>query len=179
MLMLITTKSGFGLRVFEKKDAEALAKLANDLEIYRMTLDMPHPYELTDALDWIAYNQEMSRKFQRVFSFAIISSEGSLAGSIGRRLAYGFGSHQDEVGYWVGAPYRGRGIMTEILPAYVDHLLNNEGLSRVSAFVFPDNTPSIRLLERCGFVKEGYLHHYLVKDRILRDTLLYAIWKTN
>lgn len=177
--MVITTTGGFELRAFEKSDAGALSALANDIEIYRMTMDLPYPYSLTDALDWIAYNQEMSRKFQRVFSFAIIRPDGRLAGSIGRRLADGFGSHQDEVGYWVGAPFRGQGLMTEVLPAYVDHLLHREGLSRISAFVFPDNKPSIRLLERCGFVKEGYLHHYLIKDGEFRDAILYAIWKTN
>lgn len=174
--MKITTKGGFTLNAFAESDAAALAVLANDPQIYGMTMDLPHPYTFTDALDWINYNRELSLKYQSVFSYAIRKPDGTLVGSIGRRLAMGYAAHQDELGYWIGATFRRQGIMKEVLPAYRDHLLTKEGLSRLSALVFPENTPSIRLLEQCGFEKEGHLHHYFIKDGCYKDALIYAIW---
>jgi [ribosomal protein S5]-alanine N-acetyltransferase len=174
--MKIAISPNLELSAFQPADAKELAVLANDRAIYDMTMDLPHPYTLSDAMDWITFNRELSLKYHRVFSYAIRNAEGQLLGSIGRRMAYGFTSHQDEIGYWVGSAFRRQGVMTAALSAYLRHLQDNEGLERISALVFPDNTPSIRLLEGAGFAREGHLHRYLIKDRQFKDVLLYAIW---
>ena len=174
--MKITINACWELSAFDASDAGVLADLAHDQAIYQMTMDIPCPYTRSDAMDWIAFNRELTRKYQRVFSYAIRNSSGELVGSIGRRMAYGFAAHHDEIGYWMGAAFRGQGIMKQVLPAYISHLQEREGLTRVSALVFPDNLPSIRVLEASGFTKEGYLHRYLIKDGAYKDVLLYAIW---
>lgn len=59
--------------------------------------------------------------------------------------------------------YMGKGLMTEALEKVLHYGFHTMGLNRVEAFVGPDNGPSLRLLEKFGFQKEGVLKgHYLV-----------------
>ncbi len=69
-------------------------------------------------------------------------------------------------GYWIGAPFAGKGLMTEALTLAVEHCFRplesgGLGLHRVCANILPRNEPSRKLLERVGFVKEGYSEKYL------------------
>jgi ribosomal-protein-alanine N-acetyltransferase len=47
-------------------------------------------------------------------------------------------------------------------------------LHRVEAACIPTNTASIRLLERCGFLREGYARQYLCINGVWQDHLLFA-----
>ena len=49
---------------------------------------------------------------------------------------------------------RGQGLATEALQAVVQ-LAHDEGVERVVALTEPGNTPSHRVLERAGFVRDG------------------------
>lgn len=69
-------------------------------------------------------------------------------------------------GYWIGAEHTGRGLMSEALSLAVTHAFSAPedgglGLHRVCANIMPSNTPSRRVLERVGLVKEGYSENYL------------------
>jgi len=66
-----------------------------------------------------------------------------------------------EVGYWLFADARGRGVATRAVGALIDHAFAN-GILRVEAHVRPANTASVRVLERLGFEAEG------VKRKLLR-----------
>lgn len=62
-----------------------------------------------------------------------------------------------EVGYAVHRDRRGQGYGTELIECVLTHAISTLGLHRIEADVDPRNTPSIRLLERQGFVTEGHL----------------------
>jgi [ribosomal protein S5]-alanine N-acetyltransferase len=47
-------------------------------------------------------------------------------------------------------------------------------LHRVEAACIPTNDASIRLLEKCGFGREGYAREYLCINGIWQDHLLFA-----
>lgn len=69
-------------------------------------------------------------------------------------------------GYWLGAPFEGKGLMTEAMQLAVSHCFRpldtgGLGLHRVCANIMPRNTRSRKLLERVGFVKEGFSEKYL------------------
>jgi [ribosomal protein S5]-alanine N-acetyltransferase len=66
-----------------------------------------------------------------------------------------------EVGYWLFADARGRGVATRAVGALIEHAFAN-GILRVEAHVRVGNTASERVLERLGFEREG------VKRRLLR-----------
>jgi ribosomal-protein-alanine N-acetyltransferase len=78
------------------------------------------------------------------------------------------------MGYWIGAPHAGRGLMTRGVAALVPFAFDVLRLHRVEAACIPTNQPSIRLLERTGFTREGYAREYLCINGMWQDHLLYA-----
>jgi [ribosomal protein S5]-alanine N-acetyltransferase len=78
------------------------------------------------------------------------------------------------LGYWMGAPYAGKGYMSATVAAIIPFSHGALGLKRIEAACIPENKASIRLLERSGFVREGYARKYLCIDGKWQDHLLYA-----
>jgi ribosomal-protein-alanine N-acetyltransferase len=78
------------------------------------------------------------------------------------------------IGYWVGAPFVRKGYMTAAMRALIPYGFTTLRLHRLEAACIPDNTASIRLLERTGFKREGYARGYLCINGIWQDHLLYA-----
>lgn len=78
------------------------------------------------------------------------------------------------IGYWMGEPYARRGFMTEAVRALAPYAFAALRLHRLEAACIPTNTPSMRLLESCGFAREGYARQYLCINGLWQDHLLYA-----
>ena len=78
------------------------------------------------------------------------------------------------IGYWMGAPYVRCGHMTAAVKTVLPFAFGTLRLHRVEAACIPTNVPSIRLLERCGFAREGYARQYLCINGIWQDHLLFA-----
>jgi ribosomal-protein-alanine N-acetyltransferase len=78
------------------------------------------------------------------------------------------------IGYWMGAPYVRCGHMTGAVKTVLPFAFGTLRLHRVEAACIPTNVPSIRLLERCGFAREGYARQYLCINGIWQDHLLFA-----
>jgi [ribosomal protein S5]-alanine N-acetyltransferase len=79
------------------------------------------------------------------------------------------------LGYWTGAPYVRRGVMTEAVAATAKFVFDELQLHRVEAACLPHNHASIRVLEQNGFQYEGLARRYLKIDGTWRDHLLYAL----
>ncbi len=73
------------------------------------------------------------------------------------------------LGYYVGAEFHGCGYMREGLQLVVDYATHTLGLHRLEANIQPDNTRSQRLVQRCGFVREGYSKNFLYINGAWRD----------
>lgn len=78
------------------------------------------------------------------------------------------------LGYWMGAAYAQQGYMSAAVRALVPFCFSTLRLHRIEAACIPDNTASVRLLEKTGFVREGYAREYLCINGIWQDHLLYA-----
>jgi ribosomal-protein-alanine N-acetyltransferase len=78
------------------------------------------------------------------------------------------------MGYWIGAPFAAQGYMTRGVLAMVPFAFDVLRLHRLEAACIPSNQPSIRLLERTGFTREGYAREYLCINGLWQDHLLYA-----
>ena len=79
-----------------------------------------------------------------------------------------------EIGYWLGEPWWGRGIMTNAVRLVSDHALGRLGMERIEAPVFEWNPASMRVLEKCGYEREATLRRSIFKDGQLIDCMLYV-----
>lgn len=79
------------------------------------------------------------------------------------------------LGYWLGAPYAGRGLMHDALSALIPFAFDVLRLHRIEAAVMPANATSLRVLDRLGFSREGLARRYLkIADR-WEDHLLFGL----
>ena len=78
------------------------------------------------------------------------------------------------LGYWTGAPFARHGYMSASVRALLAHSFGTLRLHRVEAACIPTNAPSIGLLEKTGFQREGYARRYLCINGVWQDHLLYA-----
>ena len=78
------------------------------------------------------------------------------------------------LGYWIGLPHARQGYMTSAVRLTLDFAFRHLGLHRVEASCLPHNQASIRLLQKCGFAREGLARGYLKIAGEWRDHLLFA-----
>ena len=68
----------------------------------------------------------------------------------------------------------GRGTMTEVVGKVVPHIFSRFPLVRLESPVFAWNPASMRVLEKCGFVREGIARANVFKDGQIIDQVIYA-----
>ncbi len=73
------------------------------------------------------------------------------------------------LGYYVGAPYAGLGLMREGLELLMNYAFYTLGLHRLEANIQPENHRSISLVKQCGFIREGLSAGFLFIDGQWRD----------
>jgi RimJ/RimL family protein N-acetyltransferase len=86
---------------------------------------------------------------------------------------------QGEIGYVVTPDARGRGVATRGLRLVTGWALDELGLLRVELHIDPENTASIRVAERCAYVREGVLRSLHFKEDIRGDTAIYSLLRTD
>jgi ribosomal-protein-alanine N-acetyltransferase len=79
------------------------------------------------------------------------------------------------LGYSIDVAYEGKGYMHEALRAAIDWVFTKLRLHRIMANYRPENERSRRLLERLGFVREGFAREYLFIDGRWADHVLTAL----
>ena len=83
------------------------------------------------------------------------------------------------LGYSVAAAREGHGIMTATVKKGIEIMFNEYGLHRIMANYMPRNARSARVLERCGFVREGYAKAYLKIAGRWEDHVLASVVNPN
>lgn len=77
------------------------------------------------------------------------------------------------------AQYAGRGLMTASVRLLVDYLFATKKKHRIQLVIVPENTPSVRIAEKCGFVLEGTARGAFFNDGHNRDVALYSLLRTD
>lgn len=126
-----------------------------------------------------AYRQRLRRARReaakgREHSF-LIFYRGQLAGGLTisniRRRAACFAN----LGYWMDIEHKGHGIMTRAVGQVLPFVYETLNLNRLNAACLPHNTASRRVLEKNGFVEEGFAEHYLQIDGRWQDHVLFGL----
>lgn len=158
------------IRAWVRDNADALAESANHPDIARFLRDrFPYPYTRNDAEAFLTQLVPTAPAL-----FRAIEVDGWVAGGLGLHPGEDVERHSAEIGYWLTPRLWRQGIMTAVLQAYVPHAMAQFGLVRLWAKVYAPNAPSIRLLERCGFEREGILRRAVLKQGRFLDAILYA-----
>ena len=158
----------------KSSDAVPMVEHLHDKEIYRLTLKIPYPYGLSDARWFINDNLAFEQKHKLRKNWAIRNEEETMMGVIGLHYPFGIGSHTNEIGYWLGRKYWGKGYMTQAVRMLCEHVFNEMDIVRLQAITFENNIASTRVLSKNGFQYEGTLQKYYKKDHKLLNGKVYA-----
>lgn len=173
--MIIKVTNEISLTPYLKKDKLDLVRHINHPSISNNTLTIPYPYKKEDADDFFEMIQEKEKQTGKVWNWVIRNKENNLIGSIGLLGRKFLGNpNRDVFGYWIGEEFWGKGIMTKVVESFADYCLNERGLVRLEANVYPHNQASMRVLEKAGFEREGHLKKIFLKKGEYLDSILFA-----
>ena len=148
------------LRPWQETDAEALFKYASDPDIGPISGWPPHT-SVENSLEIIR------TVFAAPETYAVVLKDtGKPVGSCGIMFADGLHSAEmksgeAEIGYWIGKPYWGQGLIPEAVKALLVRSFNKLHLNIVWCGYYDGNTKSKRVCEKCGFI-----YHHANRDII-------------
>jgi [ribosomal protein S5]-alanine N-acetyltransferase len=159
------------LRPWRVDDLDSLVRHADDREVWLTLRDrFPHPYTVDAGRAWLA-----AASAEDPPTALAIEVGGAAIGGIGVVLGVDVNHHAGEIGYWLGRAWWGRGLATASVSHFVPWAARTFGLSRLFAEVFETNPSSMRVLEKCGFQREGVLRSHAHKDGRYLDQVVYGI----
>lgn len=84
-----------------------------------------------------------------------------------------------EIGYAIyDERFKQQGLMSEAIKAVLNYGFGQMKLHRVEAFIGLSNLPSLKLVERAGFVKEGLLREHYNKEGVFQDSYVFSLLKS-
>jgi ribosomal-protein-alanine N-acetyltransferase len=163
--------AGCAVRDWVGSDKTSILRFANNRKIWRnLTHGFPHPYTGADAERWFDLLEGMPEP-----SHWAIEADGQAVGGVGVTLRDGIYAKSGLFGYWLGEEYWGRGIMTQVVKVVAPYAMSRFGLVRLQSPVFAWNPASTRVLEKCGFVREGVARAGVFKDGQVVDEVVYSL----
>ena len=132
----------------------------------------------TSIFDSIRRIQQLAGLFTSNYGafWALCNPESKLIGTVGfdtfcqrhKRLDIAFELHPD---------YQGKGLMTQAISQIIPFGFEDLGAIRIQAYTLADNHPSMQLLLRCGFTKEGVMSRYQIFNGEVSDVAIFGLTK--
>jgi len=149
-------------------DVNALLADPDVLRFTRIPVPVPDGFART----WLDMYAQARRDGTRE-AFAAFDADGAFAGlalapEIDRE------GRQLELGYIVAPGMRGRGFGSAILRALTAWAFEDVGAQRIFLLISAGNEASLRVAERCGYVKEGVMRSLHLKQDIRGDATLWS-----
>jgi RimJ/RimL family protein N-acetyltransferase len=158
------------VRSWRPDDLGSLVAYADNRSIWLNLRDrFPHPYTRRAGREFI--RQARSQNPETMFAIAV---EDRAVGGIGFTVLTDVERVSAEIGYWLGEPFWGRGIVTEALTAVTRYAIDTFELTRIYALPFAHNVASCRVLEKAGYTLEARLRRSSIKDGRIVDQLQYS-----
>lgn len=167
---IIQINKNLSLVLWEDRHVEQLSEIADNPKIAANMADrFPSPYSIEDATHFV---QQMKMLTNRT-SWAI-EANGFLAGGIGLSTRAGTALHTAGLAYWLGEEFWGKGIASSTVKSIVAYAFDQMALARIDTTVFDWNHASVRVLEKCGFLKEGTLKSSFIKNGRIASRHVFA-----
>ena len=165
------------LRELSTNDIPEITKLMTR-KIARFLWEVPYPYTRKDALDLVDSSKRSFKTFQAV-NLAIeynndLETLKKVIGIISLKNI-NLTTKVSHIGYWIGEDYWGMGFGTEAVCIVLSYAFSVIGLKKISAFVYPDNKGSIRVLEKNGFKIAGQVNEFHRISGSYRNSLIFII----
>ncbi|MDU0348425.1 GNAT family protein [Actinomyces sp. MRS3W] len=151
-------------------------RLADDARLtpWEATLPPGSPDELGSFSEYVRAQNRLARRGEAM-PF-VLEVDGVLAGQVSVSSIRWGALECASVGYWIGAPWEGRGIMTLAVAMVLDHLLGESvGLHRVEIDVRPENARSLALCRRLGLREEGLRRGLMHINGAWADHVTFAV----
>lgn len=137
------------LRAPIRGDVPDLVRLADNRKIFEVLARLPHPYTRADGIAFVEIMAQ--RPDERPYA---ITLDGQFVGIVGFSYTEG---ELPELGYWLGEPYWGQGIMSEAVKGLVEAAFATHAYPRVKSRALATNAASLNVLRKAGFheVRQG------------------------
>lgn len=105
----------------------------------------------------------------------VIEVDGAVVGQVTVSEMSGGALQNAQLGYWISQDHAGRGITPIAVALTIDFLFFQLGLHRVEICVVPENSKSLRVVEKLGLRAEGLRQRYIHIDGAWRDHRCFAV----
>lgn len=138
------------LRAPDMDDARDIARYLNDFEVSGNLARVPYPYHLSDARAWIRSRRAAAGNLGDT-NFSIEVAGMGYVGHLGFHMQ----GDAPGVGYWLGRPFWGKGIMSEAVEAAITWLFAASSFTTIRSGVFVFNAASLAIQKKLGFAETG------------------------
>ena len=160
----------FTLRIIEPTDLESFTFHANNYNISKnMTDAFPYPYTLEKGKLFFDKIEKQSPR-----NVLGIDIDGKICGAIGVHLQTDVYAKNAEMGYWLGEPFWGNGIMSKAIPQMVAYAFEKFPIERIYARPFGNNLASQMTLKKAGFILEAVLKDTIFKNGETIDEWIFS-----
>jgi len=166
------------LKRLKPGDESALVDAINHPDIAATTLEIPHPYTLENAADWIRYvnSPDTMKESVSLTGFHKDSNEIICAVSLDKINTRHL---RAEIGYWCRVSQWNHGFMTEAADRMIDYGFDELNLERIYGICFQNNSASARVMEKLGMTFEGTARSEYIKNGTPIDFHHYAILRSD
>jgi RimJ/RimL family protein N-acetyltransferase len=158
------------LEPLDEAHLDGLAGLGRDPEVQRYTY-VPSPWVEGFERTWLGrYDQGDGSRA----GFAVVDEADGRFLGMAALVTLDLDGRQAEAGYIVSPQARGRGVASRALTLLTDWALGELGLERVELRITDGNEASMRVAEKCGYVREGVLRSVHFKQGQRSDVVVYS-----
>jgi RimJ/RimL family protein N-acetyltransferase len=161
------------LRRPTEADASIITWLCNDIRVARTMAEMPHPYTLAHAFEWIE-TCTAREPDGYVWTFLMERRERpEVVGAI--FLTLEAGGEIATAGYWVGYAHWSQGYTTEALQELLRYGFDDLGLQTIQAWYSQGNPASGRVMAKAGMKFEKAVPNGWSRDGHVTDMIYYTL----
>ncbi|WP_019392719.1 GNAT family N-acetyltransferase [Priestia filamentosa] len=165
------------LRRLKESDSSTLFKIWSD-PVVTKHMNISHFMEEKQAKDMITFLNTLAYE-NKAARFTIIElASNKIIGSCGYNTL-DFAHSKSEIGYELSKAFWGKGYASEAISGLLKYAFEDLGLNRIEAKVEPQNTNSIKTLQRLNFTLEGTLRQAEKSKGKFVDLNLYSRLKTD